>query len=1043
MSTDAHHLTDAELAELLGEFDAPATEAPAQHPAADQLPENTLLECSDVTAGATLRNNWTEVYANRLPYPIKMSLEESRVVVEKHYQDKGEALVSYRQSTAGGRLTAVGGEYRAQGMPRCIRQTLYGSRYHDVDIKNCHPTIARALARSFGLTTRTLDRLVDDRDALSRETGKPKEYLLKLATGGGQRDELTGPLLALRTELQQLRTAVFNAPEFAQQRRDAEASWRQKQASGDTFENVEGCAISLVMQKIENEQLSVIRRVAAAHGARVGSLHFDGAQLEKASTVDLPKLLADCEAELRQQFGYVIRVVEKLPTDLIDLTGLTPEGNPDEPIADTTGGDEFDRLSRKCGLEEVGGPGVYNEQAVGDDGVSDLFVQSNWGTGKSQHNKVIIRDLLECKPTATILIISSRRSLSAQLLADLREVCPGVTTYSDIKGQLSTKTHRVSIWQIDSFSRIPCDLPPFDLVLIDEPAQLLDHIFRTSASNDDKNLTKLKTLMRRAHRLIVTDNDLTDAHVTAFLSIRPADKPHRVVRNVFQPWAGVPVDILTGPLARNSVVAKACEFIAAQLAEKAAGREWFSCEMPVQSRKEADRTRKFLETKFPGLPIKFYTAETDDAVKRADFSNCETAWAGEQRPAVIMYTGTVSVGVSCASPLISECFAFFTNQIMAATQSAQMMFRCRKLKRVTVAYSGSPPTALPSTVDTLCRWLILARHRENIPAQFRHDQNAAAEDRWGATATDADALKAALMSSFEGRLFLGVKLEHHRSVNDFVPRLKTILERAGLAVTVTAATALPAELRTEQRRELAAAGAEAQQERAAIVAANTVAAVEAEAERGDEEDHSDKTRGQKLGLTGVYLAKTFGVKPAEVTSEFVQAFEPLRDQYTRSKLYINGAAAYREAGPTEVSSLAEAARYRTRVGEVLGVAVDVETAVSFATDKVTPATNPAARALFDDINTHGLRVFGATDGKRRATRECKPAAVVAAVRDVLGWFGGSVTAQYKSARDRKQGAVDNYVITWDWRDPPWVGAEGVAPLPGPAPAALETPAVII
>jgi len=47
--------------------------------------------------------------------------------------------------------------------------------------------------------------------------------------------------------------------------------------------------------------------------------------------------------------------------------------------------------------------------------------------------------------------------------------------------------------------------------------------------------------------------------------------------------------------------------------------------------------------------------------------------------ALIIYTGTVSVGVSCESPHIRVLFAFFTNYLMHAAQSAQMLFRARQL----------------------------------------------------------------------------------------------------------------------------------------------------------------------------------------------------------------------------------------------------------------------------------------------------------------------------------------------------------------------------
>ena len=63
--------------------------------------------------------------------------------------------------------------------------------------------------------------------------------------------------------------------------------------------------------------------------------------------------------------------------------------------------------------------------------------------------------------------------------------------------------------------------------------------------------------------------------------------------------------------------------------------------------------------------------------KEHDFADTTTAWGSM---ALVIYTGTLSVGVSCESPHIRVLFAWFTNHLMYASQSAQMLFRFRELR---------------------------------------------------------------------------------------------------------------------------------------------------------------------------------------------------------------------------------------------------------------------------------------------------------------------------------------------------------------------------
>ena len=149
---------------------------------------------------------------------------------------------------------------------------------------------------------------------------------------------------------------------------------------------------------------------------------------------------------------------------------------------------------------------------------------------------------------ARIGVIAPRISLSNQYLKDLQHL--GFKSYQDrqLKGVIDLDTHPRVVIQIDSLPRaFSSSSHPFDLIICDEWAQTLAHVFqeRGGASPLDskhlaglalKGLSTLRGLIVRAGRLWVADNDLNSAHIASLVKYLRPDQARRVVRCTATPW---------------------------------------------------------------------------------------------------------------------------------------------------------------------------------------------------------------------------------------------------------------------------------------------------------------------------------------------------------------------------------------------------------------------------------------------------------------------------------------------------------------------------
>jgi hypothetical protein len=121
--------------------------------------------------------------------------------------------------------------------------------------------------------------------------------------------------------------------------------------------------------------------------------------------------------------------------------------------------------------------------------------------------------------------------------------------------------------------------------------------------------------------------------------------------------------------------------------------------MPISSLKIANETKAIIQEKYPELRIKLYSSETSIAEKKEHFANVKLYWSQYD---VILYTPTISAGVSFEEKHFTKIFAYFTDKSCPVETCIQMLGRVRdvasKSYYICLAATGNN---LPCTIESI------------------------------------------------------------------------------------------------------------------------------------------------------------------------------------------------------------------------------------------------------------------------------------------------------------------------------------------------------
>jgi len=420
----------------------------------------------------------------------------------------------------GGRLFAQGG-HSCQKLNKIIRSYITHQVLQDLDFENCFPRFLMQLFEWAGIPCVALKAYVRDRAAIIAEVLRQSEEanldakldrdhikgaFLKALHLGNYRHATKGNAIVYDAmpgfvSLDQFKDQVRVAADTLSKRPEFKTLFAQ--CEKEHPKNALGRFVSVLCQRLEHCCLAVCMRALRQRGASCHVNMFDGVMVRGFSEADLgcrPQDAQDhCMAAIVGETGLEVVLTEKVhqPYTLPELAAWAAGAKADE--FDTLVKDKTADLvevtvkfiSHYLQLDQEDKDQARDALTVGVDLLADypdllldLYLRGAWSTGKT----VFLIKLMKAVDAivqrkfnrrARILVTSSRKSLTAMYLHDMKMEGLPVVSYSEISGVLDVNVHPMSIWQIESLPRgLTADTPSFDLVICDEWLQNESHVFQ-------------------------------------------------------------------------------------------------------------------------------------------------------------------------------------------------------------------------------------------------------------------------------------------------------------------------------------------------------------------------------------------------------------------------------------------------------------------------------------------------------------------------------------------------------------------------------------
>ena len=343
----------------------------------------------------------------------------------------------------------------------------------------------------------------------------------------------------------------------------------------------------------------------------------------------------------------------------------------------------------------IGSRNVYDEPALKPFELADtLVVHAAMKMGKTKALRQYVDKYFASKVRRDIIrYISFRQTFSG----NVKEKFGDFTLYSEAKGPLAQDR---LIIQVESLHRLDIGIEPPDLLILDECESIFEQFDSGLLRSFGESFAKFQYLLKYSKHVICMD---------AYIS----DRTYRILANI----RGV-----KGLQYHRNVRKNACDdkyYITGDCGK------WFGLlyksmadgeriAIQISSLTEARAITEGIKRKYPEKVIKLYSSETLQSEKREHFANVNLYW---QQCDVLMYTPTVSAGVSFELKHFDRCYGYFTDQSCPVETCMQMIGRIRDVASKTYyVFLNATGAALPVDIDNIRNGVY--QRRENLAKTF-------------------------------------------------------------------------------------------------------------------------------------------------------------------------------------------------------------------------------------------------------------------------------------------------------------------------------------
>jgi hypothetical protein len=272
------------------------------------------------------------------------------------------------------------------------------------------------------------------------------------------------------------------------------------------------------------------------------------------------------------------------------------------------------------------------------DGVLTMIVKGQKGQGKT-HQLV---DYIKEHNPKRIAFVSFRRSFSKELIKRLSPL--GFKDYRGIVGSIKDDVERIII-QVESLNRLQWTAKA-DLVVFDEIESIRPQLFSPTVRFRTAVIEKYSMLMRTSSVVFAMDADIsgnTTRHIknTRSGKIHYVENEHTEIQEKFIEFYTTKMDNIQVELCK---ALDAGEKIVIPMNRSVAFMESMRVE---------------IATKYPKIKIQVYNSKTIRKKEVADeLNNVAVSW---KKYDVVMYSPTISAGVSFDEEHFDKCFCYFVN----------------------------------------------------------------------------------------------------------------------------------------------------------------------------------------------------------------------------------------------------------------------------------------------------------------------------------------------------------------------------------------------
>ncbi len=316
----------------------------------------------------------------------------------------------------------------------------------------------------------------------------------------------------------------------------------------------------------------------------------------------------------------------------------------------------------KSAFETTASKHMYSEDKMREyELVPTLAVKAQMKLGKTRALRAYLDTYFSAAVrTPVIRFISFRQTFSSSLKTSF----PDFALYSEQKGDLDHVRFPRLIVQVESLHRLPmaANPEPVDVVILDEVESILSQFNSGLHKHFNAVFAMFRWLIRTARHVVVMDANLTDRTYNLLATMRPAHPVHFH----WNMYARAKGDVYHFTADQSVWLEKLYTTV----------RDGKRVVVASNSLAEAQASAETLRSKFPDKKIGEYSSKTAESVKRRHFSDVHTHWTALD---VLIYTPTVSAGVSYELEHFDVLFGYFTDRSCDVETCRQMLGRVRDI----------------------------------------------------------------------------------------------------------------------------------------------------------------------------------------------------------------------------------------------------------------------------------------------------------------------------------------------------------------------------